>query len=84
MDPEAGKSVLWKGLQFGFLPKCLDYTVYMVLFEMLLRDIKFVNFQNNLIKSKLLDTAFSFFNFYKRKNTTSEAYFACLEISEPK
>ena len=67
---EAEKSVLCRGLQFAIPPKTLEYADYMVSFELLYRDIKTTNlntFQNETMKSKLLDTAFSLFDTFKKK-----------------
>ena len=63
---EAEKSVLCKGLQFAVPPKTIEYSEYMLPFELLFRDIKNNNLttpQCNSIKSKILDTAFSSFDF---------------------
>ena len=70
---EAEKSVLSRSLQFVLPPKTLEYGYYMVSFELLYRDIKTTNLntlQNETIKSKLLDTAFS--SFYKFKKNKSK------------
>ena len=72
---EAKKSVLCRGLQFALPPQTLEYADYMVSFELLYRDIKTTNLntlQNETIKSKLLDTAFSSFKKNKPKNNLSE------------
>ena len=58
-----------RGLQFAFPPKTLQYAVYLVSFELLCGDIKTTNLntlQNETIKSKLLDTAFSWFDAFKK------------------
>ena len=65
---EAEKSDLCRGLQFA---ETLEYADYMVSFELLYRDIKTTNLntlQNETIKSKLLDTAFSSFDTFKKKS----------------
>ena len=52
-------------------PKTLKYADYMVSCELLYRDIKTTNLntlQNETMKSKLLDTAFSLFDTFKKKN----------------
>ena len=67
-----------RGLQFAFPPKTLQYEDYLVSFELLCGDIKttYLNtLQNEIIKSKLLDTAFSWFDTFKKnkpKNNLSE------------
>ena len=68
------KSVLFKGLQFPLAPKRLEYADYMLRFELLFRDIKtndLITAQNSSIKSKLLDTAFTSYNFFERKRPVS-------------
>ena len=75
---EAKKSVLCRGLWFAPPPKTLEYADYMVSFGLLYREIKTTNLntlQNETIKSKLLDTAFSSFDTFKKnkfKNNLSE------------
>ena len=75
---EAEKTVLCRGLQFALPAKTLEYADYMASFELLYRDIKTTNLntlQNETIKSKLWDTAFSSFDTFKRnkpKNNLSE------------
>ena len=69
--PEAEKSVLCRGFQFALPPKTLKYADYMVSFELIYRDIKTTNLntlQKVTIKSKLLDTAFSSFDTFKKAN----------------
>ena len=64
------KSVLSKGLQFALLPKMLEYADYMLPFDLLFRDIKTNDLntsQTGSIKSKLLDSAFTSYNFFDRK-----------------
>ena len=59
---EVEKIVLCKGLQFALPPRNLEYADYMVSFELVFRDIattNLSNIQNETIKSKLPDTAFS-------------------------
>ena len=66
---EEEKSVLPKGLQFVLPPKMLEYSDYMLLFELLFRDIKtndLTGSQSTFIKSKLLDTAFTSYHFFER------------------
>ena len=46
---DAEKSVLFRGLQFALLPKTLEYTDYIVSFELLYRDIETTNL-NTLLK----------------------------------
>ena len=65
---EAKNSVLCRGLQFALPPTSLEYADYMVSFELLYRDIETTNLnvlQNENIKSKFLDTAFSSFDAFK-------------------
>ena len=82
---EEEKSVLSKGLQFALAPKRLEYADYMLPFELLFRDIKtndLTTSQRSSIKSKLLDTAFTSYNFFKRKrpvSNLSEAELSALE-----
>ena len=50
-------------------PKRLEYDDYMLPFELLFRDIKtsdLTTSQSSSIKSKLLDTAFTSYNFFER------------------
>ena len=66
---EEEKSVLSKGLQFALAPKRLEYADYMLPFELLFCDIKTNDLtasQSSSIKSKLLDTAFTPYNFFER------------------
>lgn len=66
---DAENFVLCKGLQSALPPKDIDYADYIVAFETF-RNIKSIDlgtFQNDSIKSKVLDTAYSSFSFYKRK-----------------
>ena len=46
---DAEKSVLFRGLRFALLPKTLEYTDYIVSFELLYRDIETTNL-NTLLK----------------------------------
>ena len=69
---ETEKSVLCRGLQFVVPPKALKYADYMVSFELFYRDIittKLNTLQNETVKSKLLDTAFSLFDRFKKNNS---------------
>lgn len=71
---EAEKSVKCGGLQFAIPPKTLDYANYMVSFEVLFRNIKtsiLNTLENEPIKLKLLDTAFSLFDAIKKNKTKS-------------
>ena len=68
------KYVLSKGLQFVLPPKMLKYADCMLPFELLFRDIKTNDLtasQSSSIKSKLLDTAFTSYNFFERKRPVS-------------
>ena len=68
------KSFLTNLTQFALPPKTLEYADYMVSFELLYRDIKttYLNtLQNETIKSKMLDTAFSSFDTFKKNKPKS-------------
>ena len=68
------KSVLSKGLSFVLPPRRLEYADYMLLFELRFRGIKtndLTTLQSSSIKSKLLDTAFTSYNFFERKRPVS-------------
>ena len=57
-----GKSLLSKGLNFVIPPKNINYADYMLPFEMLYRDVDFLevaNLDKEFIKSRLRDSAFS-------------------------
>ena len=65
---ETEKSLLSKGLKFALSPNKLEYSDYMLPFELLFRDIKtndISNQKSNSIKSKIQDTAFSSFDSFK-------------------
>ena len=71
---ELEKSVLSKGLQLALPPKKLEYADYMLLFELLFRDINtnhLTTSQSSSRKSKLLDTAFASYYFFERKRPVS-------------
>ena len=76
---EVEKFVLCKGLQLALPSRNLEYADYMVSFELLFRDItttNLSNIQNETIKSKLRDTAFSSltsFDKNKPKNNLTKA-----------
>ena len=56
------KSLLRKGLNFVILPKDINYTDYILPFELLYRDInslKISNFELDCLKARLRDSAFS-------------------------
>ena len=56
------KSLLSKGLNFAIPPKNINYADYMLHFELLYRDVDFlevVNLDKEFIKSRLRDSAFS-------------------------
>ena len=58
------KSLLSKGLNFAILPKGINYAEYLLLFELLYRDInslRISNFDLDCIKARLRDSAFSFY-----------------------
>ena len=75
------KNVLFKGLNFSVKPGWIEYSEFLLSFELLFRDIKredLCNDDMSLIKARLLDTALtSYQNFSSDKNppenlTTSE------------
>ena len=56
------KSVLCKGLNFSVKPKSIEYSEFLLPFELLFRDVKQENLHSedlSLIKARLLDTALS-------------------------
>ena len=58
----AEKSLLSKGLNFAIPPKNINYADYMLPFELLYRDVDFLevaNLDKEFIKSRLRDSAFS-------------------------
>ena len=58
-----------RGVQFALPPTTLEYADYLLSFELVYRDIKATNLntvENETIKSKLLDTAFSLLDTFKR------------------
>ena len=61
-EPIAKKSLLSKGLNFAIPPKNINYTDFMLSFELLYRDVdslKVSNSDKEFIKSRLIDSAFS-------------------------
>ena len=66
------KNVLCKGLSFSVKPGWLEYSEFLLPFELLFRDIKredLCNEDMSLIKARLLDTALtSYQNFSSDKN----------------
>ena len=68
------KNVLSKDLQVALTPKRLEYADYMLPFELLFREIKtndLTTLQSSSIKFRLLDTAFTSYNFFERKRSVS-------------
>ena len=68
------KNVLSKDLQVALTPKRLEYADYMLPFELLFREIKtndLTTLQSSSMKFRLLDTAFTSYNFFERKRSVS-------------
>ena len=58
------KSVLCKGLNFAIPPKAIEYSEFLLPFEMLFREITSLdidNFNEECVKSRLRDSAYSSF-----------------------
>ena len=58
------KSVLYKGLNFAIPPKAIEYSEFLLPFEMLFREITsfdIANFNKECVKSRLRDSAYSSF-----------------------
>ena len=71
---ESEKSVLCKGLEFAVPPNKLEYADFMLPFELLFRDIKNTDLsipQTKVVKSKILDTAFSSFDSFNNNKMRS-------------
>ena len=74
------KSLLSKGLNFAIPPKNINYADYMLPFELLYRDVDFLevaNLDKEFIKSRLRDSAFSS---YKDTGKTFEKNFPKAEF----
>ena len=59
---DVGKSVLCKGLNFSAKPKSIEYSEFLLTFELLFRDTKQKNLCSgdlSLMKARLLDTPLS-------------------------
>ena len=68
-------SVLCKGLNFSVKPKSIEYSEFLLPFELLFQDVKQENFHSkdlSLIKARLLDTAFSSYESFSRDQSPSE------------
>ena len=71
---ESEKSVLCKDLEFATPPNKLEYADFMLLLELLFRDIKNTDLsiaQTKAVKSKILDTAFSSFDSFTKNKMRS-------------
>ena len=69
------KSVLCKGLNFSVKPKSIEYSEFLLAFELLFRDVKQENLHSedlSLIKARLLDTALSSYESFSRDQSPSE------------
>ena len=68
------KSLLCKGLNFAIPPDKLEYSDYLLPFELLYRDIKdldFLNEKTNFLKAEIKDCALSSFRSYNDRGTVS-------------
>ena len=69
------KSVLRKGFNFSVKPKSIEYSEFLLPFELIFRDVKQENLHSedlSLIKAKLLDTALSSYESFSRDQSPSE------------
>ena len=69
------KNVLCEGLNFSVKPKSIEYSEFLLPFELLFRDVKQENFHSedlSLIKARLLDTALSSHESFSRDESSSE------------
>ena len=69
------KCVLCKGLNFSVKPKSIEYSEFLLPFELLFRDVKQENLHSenlSLIKARLLDTALSSYESFSRDQSPSE------------
>ena len=62
------KSFLCKRLNFAISPKNIKYSDYLLLFRLLFRDVKIINYKKN-VNSRLRDYAYSFLNRFQRYQT---------------
>ena len=72
---DAEKSVLYKGLNFSVKPKSIEYSEFLLPFELLFRDVKQENLHSedlSLIKARLLDTALPSYESFSRDQSPSE------------
>ena len=63
-----------KGLKFAVIPNKLEYADFMLPFELLFHDIKsndFSIYQAKAVKSKMLDTTFSFFDSFNKNKISN-------------
>ena len=63
---DAQKSVLCTGLNFSVKPKSIEYSEFLLPFDLLFRDVKQENLYSedlSLMKARLLDTALSSYIF---------------------
>ena len=88
---ESEKSLLCKGLNFAIPPKTLEYADYLLLFELLYRDIHNLDITNEkkeVLKTRIKDYAFSSFNSYYENgaplNLTPEEFAALKSLSKNK
>ena len=88
---DSDKSLLCKGLDFALIPKKLEYSNYLVDFELFYRDV--VNFatsylDHELIKCKIKDIALTSFKSFKRisqeNNLSSEELQSLKKLNENK
>ena len=88
---DSDKSLLCKGLDFALIPKRLEYSNYLVDFELFYRDV--VNFatsylDHELIKCKIKDIALTSFKSFKRisqeNNLSSEELQSLKKLNENK
>ena len=69
------KSVLCKGLNFSVKPKSIEYSEFLLPFELLFRDVKQENLcikDLSLTKARLLDTALSSYESFSSDQSPSE------------
>ena len=69
------KCVLCKRLNFSVKPKSIEYSKFLLSFELLFRDVKQENFHSEnwpLIKARSLDTALSSYESFSRDQSPSE------------
>ena len=74
MFSKSEKSSLCKGLNFAIPPDKLEYSDYLLPFELLYRDIKDLDLSNektNFLKAKIKDCALSSFKLYNEKGAVS-------------